>query len=314
MPELKEVFDMVSQKVEPDLDAWNKQERRNLRAARNRRLGAIALVAALGVVAAVIVVASRPEADPTDVGVPDVHGAAPTLETLSGIWLFDGGPDGGESGMLMRFGLDGRFAIDAYGALDTTPATRGTFRIDGDRVHFEVEPSARCAAGETFTFRMGSTDGGRLDTVMTEPGCGVTSGTEWTWNRVSPVSDAGAGIRATAASDDAVPPEGAQALEGIWLLEGTGQLLRISFSGSYAIDDQGTLGTSPYDEGSLELQGRAVVLVSGPGSRGCRAGARWEWGTVAVEPFGRAMRAISRRDACGHDTPAKLTWIKISSG
>jgi hypothetical protein len=31
MPELKEVFDMVSQKVEPDLDSWNQQERRQRR-------------------------------------------------------------------------------------------------------------------------------------------------------------------------------------------------------------------------------------------------------------------------------------------
>ena len=131
MPELKEVFEMVAQKVEPDLDAWNQQERRQRRAARNRRLGAIGLVAAMAVLAAVIVVASRPASDSTDVDVPAVHGAAPTLETLQGIWLFDGGPDGGETGMLMRFDPDGTFAIDAYGALDSAPATQGTFRIEG---------------------------------------------------------------------------------------------------------------------------------------------------------------------------------------
>jgi hypothetical protein len=314
MPELKEVFEMVAQKVEPDLDMWNQQERRQRRAARNRRLGAIGLVAALAVLAAVIVVASSPKPDvPVDVGT-DVQGAAPTLETLRGIWLFDGGPDGGETGMLMRFDPDGTFAIDAYGSLDSAPATQGTFRIEGDLVRLEVDPSARCATGETFTFRTGLPDVGRLDTVMVEPGCGVASGTEWTWTRVSPVSEAGKTIRATSPSGDAAPPGNALELKGIWLLEGTGQLLRISFSGSYAIDDQGTLGTSPSDEGALEIDGRTVVLISGPGSHDCRTGARWKWTAVAVEPFGTAMRATSGRDVCGHGLEdLELTWIRISS-
>ena len=56
MPELKEVFEMVSQKVEPDLDAWREQDHRHRRSVRNRRLGAFAVVAAMGVVAAVIAV------------------------------------------------------------------------------------------------------------------------------------------------------------------------------------------------------------------------------------------------------------------
>jgi Tol biopolymer transport system component len=56
MPELKEVFDMVSQKVEPDADAWKQQDDRHRRATRNRRVGAFALVAAMGIVAAVIAV------------------------------------------------------------------------------------------------------------------------------------------------------------------------------------------------------------------------------------------------------------------
>ena len=53
MPELREVFEMVTKQTEPDLDAWRDQEHRQRRAARNRRAGAIALVAALvlGVIA-----------------------------------------------------------------------------------------------------------------------------------------------------------------------------------------------------------------------------------------------------------------------
>ncbi len=53
MPELREVFEMVTKQTEPDVDAWRDQEHRQRRAARNRKTGAIVLVAALvlGVIA-----------------------------------------------------------------------------------------------------------------------------------------------------------------------------------------------------------------------------------------------------------------------
>ncbi|HEX5937502.1 MAG TPA: hypothetical protein VFZ75_07435 [Actinomycetota bacterium] len=215
--------------------------------------------------------------------------------------------------LLMRLGADGTFAIDAYGSLDLSSATRGTFVIDGSDVDFEVEPSARCPTGETFTFQIGVSKGGRLETVMTEPGCDVAEGTRWAWTHVSPASEAGVEIRAAAPSGDAAPPEDVLSLQGIWLLEGTGQLLRVSFSGSYAIDDRGTLGADPSDEGLLEVQGRKIVLVSGSGSRTCAPNARWVWSEVELEPFGTRMTAVSRRDGCGRGITADLSWIRISA-
>ena len=56
MPELKEVFEMITKQTEPDLDSWKEQERRQRRTARNRRVGAFALVAAIGIVAGVIAI------------------------------------------------------------------------------------------------------------------------------------------------------------------------------------------------------------------------------------------------------------------
>jgi hypothetical protein len=47
MPELREVFDMVTKQTEPDVDSWKDQQDRQRRVARNRKVGAIALVAAL---------------------------------------------------------------------------------------------------------------------------------------------------------------------------------------------------------------------------------------------------------------------------
>jgi Tol biopolymer transport system component len=55
MPDLREVFEMVKQQTEPDLDSWSEQERRMRLATRKRKTGAIALVAALVVVGAFLV-------------------------------------------------------------------------------------------------------------------------------------------------------------------------------------------------------------------------------------------------------------------
>lgn len=54
MPELKEVFDMVTKQTEPDVDSWKEQERRQRRIGQSRRVGAFALVAAIAAVAVVI--------------------------------------------------------------------------------------------------------------------------------------------------------------------------------------------------------------------------------------------------------------------
>jgi dipeptidyl aminopeptidase/acylaminoacyl peptidase len=51
MAELKEIFEMVTQKTEPKDDAWREQEERQRRQARARRLGAFAAVAAIAAVA-----------------------------------------------------------------------------------------------------------------------------------------------------------------------------------------------------------------------------------------------------------------------
>jgi hypothetical protein len=45
MSELREVFEMVTKQTEPDVDAWKDQERRQGKAHRNKKIGAIAVVA-----------------------------------------------------------------------------------------------------------------------------------------------------------------------------------------------------------------------------------------------------------------------------
>jgi hypothetical protein len=65
MPELKEVFDMVSQKSEPDLDAWKEQERRQLRTVRNRKIGGFAVTAAMALALGAVVLGTRADRNGT---------------------------------------------------------------------------------------------------------------------------------------------------------------------------------------------------------------------------------------------------------
>ena len=68
MPELKEVFDMVTNHTEPDLDSWRQQDERQRRSARHRKLGVFALAAAIAVVAVVMMLRADDRADETTVG------------------------------------------------------------------------------------------------------------------------------------------------------------------------------------------------------------------------------------------------------
>jgi len=68
MPELKEVFDMVTKQTEPDIGSWNDQERRQRRSVRNRKVGAFALVAGLLAVAAIVAITLPREDRTTDTG------------------------------------------------------------------------------------------------------------------------------------------------------------------------------------------------------------------------------------------------------
>ncbi|HUF60034.1 MAG TPA: hypothetical protein VMR89_11245 [Actinomycetota bacterium] len=70
MPELKEVFDMVTKQTEPDVGAWRDQEQRQRRAGRNRKISAYAVVAAIGIVATVIAVNALGADDTERTGAP----------------------------------------------------------------------------------------------------------------------------------------------------------------------------------------------------------------------------------------------------
>jgi Tol biopolymer transport system component len=86
MPELREVFELVKEQIEPNLDSWTEQERRHRRASRNRRLGAFALVAMLGVLAAVFAIQLLDDDPPIK---PAVLPEVPPVETAPGMYAVD---------------------------------------------------------------------------------------------------------------------------------------------------------------------------------------------------------------------------------
>ncbi len=83
MPELREVFEMATRQIEPDVDTWREQEARQRRRSRNRRTGVYALVAPLVIAATVIVVSAL--ADGTGGRTP----IAPLQRPSDGVALVD---------------------------------------------------------------------------------------------------------------------------------------------------------------------------------------------------------------------------------
>lgn len=81
MPELREVFEMTTKQIEPDVDAWREQEKRQRRSGRNGKIGAFAVAAALGLAAIVLVLvnrtepsSNRPGAEPSPVPRTEISG------------------------------------------------------------------------------------------------------------------------------------------------------------------------------------------------------------------------------------------------
>jgi hypothetical protein len=101
MPDVREVFEMATKQIEPDLGAWNEQDRRQRRAARNRKIGAYVVVAAIAVAAVTAVIANReaarttpadrqqPSLNPTPAANPGAMAAAEGFVDAFGAFDYD---------------------------------------------------------------------------------------------------------------------------------------------------------------------------------------------------------------------------------
>ncbi|HEX6399988.1 MAG TPA: hypothetical protein VF108_05905 [Actinomycetota bacterium] len=116
MPELKEVFDMVTRQTEPEIDSWREQEQRQRRNARNRRVGAVAVTAAIMIALGLAGLLlpddgrNRTAGEPID---PQDHPIGAQILALDGtiqtdlalppdVWMADLSPDGGHVLFLTR--------------------------------------------------------------------------------------------------------------------------------------------------------------------------------------------------------------------
>lgn len=241
----------------------------------------------------------------------------PTVETLAGIWLNEDW-----DALLLALHSDGTMAFDNGGYLDTDPAVAGTFALDQHDVVFTAGESA-CAAGDSWTFEATTPEDGRLLTVITEDGtgnCSVGMGTEWSWTRLSPRSAAGTAIITPATGGGTTHPPTETSVRGIWLLEGSGQLLRFGRDGTYAIDDGGLLGADPDDIGTYEVEGSSIAFTS-TGSRSCAAGESMVWEKVVrddvfVEENRRyvpRLRTGAIETECPSFGGGDQTWIRVSA-
>jgi hypothetical protein len=68
MADVREVFEMTTKQIDPDLGAWNEQERRHRRATRNKKIGTFVVVVAIGIAAIAAIVANRESAGTTPAG------------------------------------------------------------------------------------------------------------------------------------------------------------------------------------------------------------------------------------------------------
>jgi hypothetical protein len=302
--------------------------RRRIRLYRVRyAIAAMALVgAAFGAAAGIQAVSQPREAVPAEKPeVPDPDGSAvgwarPTASRLSGIWMNEGRPSPGWEDTLIRFSPDGTMAVDDRGFLDLSPAVLGTYELDGDRITITAGPgSGACVAGDSWAFEGAVSEEGRLKTVVVEDGigsCHLGIGNRWTWTRVSPRSAAGAEI--SAPGSPAGTPKDIHALHGVWLLEGSGRLLRLSTAspvpfGTYALDDDGDIDTEPDDAGTIDLVGGGtLMLTSGTQSRQCADGDVMVWDIL--EYTEGSLRAEVTRDTCTDRLGVLLIWIRLTGG
>ena len=193
MAELKEVFEMVTKQTEPDLDSWQQQERRQRAAARNRRIGAIAVAAAVVAGIAIAVVAARDRADqPANRPTPSIgEGALPAY--ASSQHLIVGGLDGTAEREVVGLPVDAHFldlspdgATLAFSTFAKGADHVATIGLDGEGLAILArgdEPAwspdgSRIVFATDTGIRVMASDGSAARTV-TSPGVGIDEYPRW---------------------------------------------------------------------------------------------------------------------------------------
>lgn len=105
MADLREVFEMTTKQMEPDLDAWREQEKLQRRSSRRKRIGAFAVAAAIGLGAVVLVLVNQDSSNPDEEVVATTPSS--TVTPITGAFLLELGsgdmtqlPDGIDDGSI----------------------------------------------------------------------------------------------------------------------------------------------------------------------------------------------------------------------
>ena len=267
-------------------------------------------------------------APPTDASTT----VAPESETeageLDGIWWKPTDPDLPlDFPITIQFGPGDLFVLDGRAQL-TAPVFRGRHTFVDDVVTYADNEivDGPCDDDRQNRWAVTTVDDGKIDTEVLESGvCGGGVGTSRTMLRLSPTSSAGAAITAPDGEfDDTLTFP--TLLKGIWLREGTGEVVLFHTDGTYARSDTGDVLTDPEDRGTFLLvtpegdDELANIVMTSDGTSECAAGSTLTWDQVqwnqvppAVDnplgPIG-AVRTIAEDD-CGVSV-GDQTWIHIS--
>jgi hypothetical protein len=330
MPDVQEVFRMATQKVRPDPGAMERQSKTQRRQVVRQRAGGYALLAVLIVAGVVIAVTAlgrnevEPASQPGEGEAPagTAEGAPFAVEALQGIWLEDRGTGQHPDSIMARFGSDRTFSMG--GATDQDAWLSGQYEVDGHMIRFTVSGGDCAANGAVFTWVGGIVTEGRLETEHrgTVDGgnsvgnCGIPIGEPYNFTRVSPTSPAAPDIQPgyyTGPSGPITQETNSVDLQGFWLVEATGHLLQIEWSGSYRLDDAGQLAEAPRDAGNLEIGRRTLTFTSGGAATGCAEGDVLVLGNARVREGG--IEGTVSQDSCGRGIqgPIRLMYLDVST-
>lgn len=327
MPELEEVFRMSTQKVRPEPGALERQFGKQRRRSTRQKVAVYALVVGLIVGAAIglttLTREDRP-ANPPDAETPviQVEGLPPTAELLQGVWYEDPGTGEWPVPVMASFTPDGTFSM---GSLDQGSWLSGTYEVEGQRIRFTVTGGACLGIGGltgAFLWDAGIVAEGRLEathrgSTVGSPDnvgtCLIRVGEPYNFTRVSPTSPAAADIvpgRSSVGEGPLTIETTAFDLDGLWLVEGTGHVLSLEWSGTYRLDGEGELATTPYDAGSVEIGRGTLRFITGGDSAGCAEGDVMVWKSVRFEE-GRLLGEVTA-DSCGRDIDEEITLLFLN--
>ena len=101
--------------------------------------------------------------------------ATVSSEALVGTWVATSQPK-----LAVRFTPDGKFEMDGDASLeDGTVYVKGTYTLDGSRVHFADTVGPRGCGGLEWEWEISLSEGGMLEAENVEEVCQTAAGTRW---------------------------------------------------------------------------------------------------------------------------------------